>query len=337
MKRYILIAVLIAFAASVLIPVGPAMADTGPDTCDIISAIACRNLYEDGDWLIAVHYNIAWDDENDYPDSPSDDNFLIQFMNISGSITMAATSPYPYYNNGYSEGVASFYFTPDQVNILGLTWDTQYKLRLTTILGWVSPIVKYDYTLSDTDYCPSDDQDDNRGYLKTWVIDSAQSIATDWGLSTALTTVSIVTVLSETGEVYFLRVIPGLRHLCPDLFSLNIFCPVVPADPGTAPDPFSDRSEYDGTWIGDAIDVLGQLSEGNATLMINAIAMGIIIVLMIFSKMWLPQKTARPGMLLGLYTLPIGCDLHFTEYAVVGFVALCYTIFVAMVLFFNRG
>ena len=333
------IVIALLLISAMLIPCGPALADTAPDTLTIHAVLVSRNLEDPGDVLFTVHYEIAWDAPGDYPDDPSDETHLVQLMSTSGSLTLAATTPYPYYNNGYAEGVVSFYFTPDEVNILGITWDHQYTVRLTSKLGWISPVVKYDYTLADTDYCPSVNQGVNRSYLKAWVIDSAQSIATDWGLSTALTTVSITTVLSETGEVYFLRVIPGLRYLCPDLFTLTIFCPDDPNEGGTPThdQTLRDRSQYEGTWVGDAIEALDDLSDGNSTFMLNVFAIGVIVVLMVRSRNWLPQRTARPGMLLGLYTLPIGAELRFTELTVVGFIALLYTMFVAKILFWDKG
>ena len=316
-----------------LLPVAVS-ADTAPDTLTIHSVNVSTNLKESGDFLYLVHFEIAWDDANDYPDSPSDETHLIQLF--SGSQTAAATTPYPYYNNGYSEGVASFYFTSDQANILGLEWESLYLIRITTQLGWVSPVTSYDYTISETDYCPTEERDDNRAWVKDWIIDAAQSIETDWGVSTALSTVSIDTVLSEVGETYFLRVVPGLRYLCPDLFTFNVICPEVPGDSGTPTHAIelTDRSEYDGTIVENGIDTLETIF-GSATLGLNIAAIALIALLMGLS-FWKLQN-ARPGMLLGLYTLPIGAELRFTELVVVGFIALLYTLFTAKILFWDKG
>jgi len=310
-------------------------ADTAPDTLTIHSVNVSQNLKESGDLLYLIHYEIAWDDAIDYSDLPSDETHIIQL--ISGSQCAAATTPYPYYNNGYAEGVASFYFNSDQAAIIGLQWGSQYTVRITGQLNWVTPVESYDYVISDTDYCPTSNRDDNRAWVKLWILDAAQSIETDWGVSSALSTVSIVTVLSEVGETYFLRVVPGLRYLCPDLFTLSIICPSVPADPGTYThaENLTDRSEYDGTMVENGIETLGNLVGGNETLGLNLAAIALIALLMGLS-FWKLQN-ARPGMLLGLYTLPIGAELRFTELVVVGFIALLYTLFTAKILFWDKG
>jgi len=331
-------ALLLLIVISLLLSLpGVALAGTSPDTLEIHSAVVSKNLAEAGDLLIVFHYEIAWDNENDYPTDPVDDYFLFQLMTNTGSVTYAAMAPYPYIDNGYGEGVASFYFTADKVDILGLEWYNPYLVRITTKLGWVDPVVKDDYTLAETDYCPADPQVDNRIWLKGWIMETAQSLETDWGLSTSLTTVSIESVLSEYGEGYFLRVIPGLRYLCPDLFTLNVSCPEDPLAPGTPihGDTLKDRSEYDGTFVGSAIEGLDELTDGNSTLALNVFAVLLIIGLMALSKHQL--NTARPGMLIGLYTLPIGAELRFTELAVVGFVALLYTLFTAKIIFLDKG
>lgn len=336
MRKLLCAALLLLFAIT-LVPPGIALADTAPDTLKIHSVVVAKNLAEDGDLLFALHYEIAWDNEADYPEDPVSQYFVCQLLNAGGSVTYAAAAPYPFINNGYGEGVASFYFTADQVNILGLDWNETYLVRVSSKVGWLSPVEKYDYTISDTDYCPSDTQSGNRTWLKSWILEVSQSLETDWELSTALTTVSIESVLSEYGERYFLRVIPGLRYLCPSLFTLNVVCPADTTDSGTPShgETLGDRSEYDGTFVEGALTALDDLTDGHTTMALNVFAVLIIIALMAVSH--LRFKTARPGMILGLYTLPIGAELHFTELAVVGFIALMYVIFTAKILFLDKG
>jgi len=313
-----------------------AFADTAPDTLKIHSAVVSKNLAENGDMLVAAHYEVAWDATEDYPTEPIDDYILCQMMTTTGSYTYAAVSPYPFVDDGYGEGVVSFYFTSDQVDILGLEWLQNYMIRITTKLGWVAPVEKYDYTLSDTDYCPSEYTSNNRLWLKQWVLDTAQSLETNWGLTASLTTVSIESVLSEYGEMYFLQAIPGLRFLCPDLFTYTLFCPDVPSGSGTPTlaEDLKDRGEYDGTIVESGLDTLASIF-GSEIVGLNLIAIGLIGLLMGLSY-WQLQNT-RPGMILGLYTLPIGAELHFTELVVVGFIGILFTLFTAKILFWDKG
>jgi len=331
----ILVLIMFLLIAGIIFVLPPrALAQTSPDTLDIHTCSVSRNLYQEGDMLFTCLYEIAWDSDSDYWDAPVDDRFLIQLIDTTTSTTYGVVQPYPFFNNGYDKGVASLYFDADQTAIIGLEWNTNYIMRITTKLGVLTPSEYYNYTLSDVDYCPSEAQDTNRGWLAEWIIDASQELETNWGVSSGLTSVSIQTVLSEDGERYFLRAIPGLRMLCPDLFIASILCPdTVNEGSYVYVAVIGDRSEYDSTFIENALESLDDL--GGATIWLNVFA--ILLIGGLIAGSFTLFSTARPGLLLGLCTLPIGAALKFTELVVVGFVAILYILFIGKVLFYDKS
>lgn len=117
----------------------PVAAAVAPDDFEIKSVIVSHNLNETGDMLFTIHYEVNWDDEADIPDDPADETLILQLLDPSSTVTLAAVTPYPFVNSGYGEAVASFYFDATQATVLGLTWETNYIIRLTTELNFLVP------------------------------------------------------------------------------------------------------------------------------------------------------------------------------------------------------
>lgn len=308
-----------------------ATAGTAPDTLNIISVSATRNLVETGDLLITVHYDIAWTVAADYPDDPASDTFIIQLL-TTDKATIASINPYPFntngdYGAGYDEGVASFYFSASKVSALGLVWGTPYIVRISTELSFVDPVEAFEHAISDNDYCSDTD---NRTYLADWVIDTAQSLEVNWGAADALTTVSIDTVLSEIGESYFGRVIYGLRDMCPGLFMATIQPPEYTESTWTG----TKQAEWDGQWDGTPLEPFIDGIEGltgNFKLTGNVLTiMGALVLMVVSFGMF---SVARPGLLAGYMLLPVSTELGFFEYSLLGTISFGFIIFLGWKIF----
>src|SRR5690606_5001303 len=102
-----------------------ALAIDAPDKLEVIEVKGYSGVIEPGDMLITAHYNIEY---TVLPTERASEAFLARLLD--GTIELQATSPYPFFANGYGEGVFSFYFTPDQVDSLALVHGGPYTVRL---------------------------------------------------------------------------------------------------------------------------------------------------------------------------------------------------------------
>ena len=315
-----LIAALVVFLCY---PIVALAADTAPDDLSIESTIASRNLVETDDILFTVHFEVDWDDSGNYPDEGAiDKTFLIQLIDSGTQITTVA--PYPFYNDGYGQGIVSFYFSAADAGLL--SWEYPYTIRITSQPGWITPIVSYDYTMSNSDYCDDTDQDDNHEWLAEWIIDAAEDIESAWGISDTLTTVSINDVLTETGESYFGRVIPGLRYLCPELFTVNMMSPGWEDETWSHDNEDAVEGQWDesGNWVDNALSGIDELVGGRFILLNFVVLAGVLAVMMVSFARW---QTARPGLLLGLLIPVIATDQGMFEVAALAFIAFLFLMY----------
>jgi len=328
-KRWLAYACIPAlFLAILFVAPSIALADTEPDTLSIESSAASRNVAESGDILFTVLYNIDWDDANDYPAAAADETFLIQL--IDSGTQIAAVAPYPFYNSGYGNGVVSFYFSG--TDAAALTWGEPYTIRVTSQPGWIDPIVSYDYALGSNDYCSDTDQDDNQEWLKDWIIDAAETIENSWGISDTLTTVSVTDVLTETGEAYFGRVIPGLRYLCPELYIVNVDAPDWEDEDwdDTQTGIFEDQWSGTDTWIEDSLSGIGELF-GSPFIFLNvACLLGVLGMIIVSYSLY---REGRPGLLLGMLIPVVATDQGFFEVAALSFIAFMFLMFIVYKIF----
>ena len=315
-----LIIVLVALLCTPFIALA---ADTAPDDLSIESAIASRNLIETGDFLFTVQFEVDWDSAASYPEEGAiDQTFLVQL--IDSGTQIATVAPYPFYNDGYGHGVVSFYFSG--TDAATLAWGDPYTIRITSQPGWITPIVSYDYAMGSSDYCPDTDQDDNQDWLKDWIIDAAEDIENAWGISDTLTTVSVTDVLTELGESYFGRVIPGLRYLCPGLFTVNTRSPGWQDETWSHANETAVEGQWDGSgnWVENALEGVDELIGGRFILLNFVMIGGVLAVMMVsFAR----YQTARPGLLLGLLVLVVATDQGMFEVAALTFIAFLFLLY----------
>src|SRR3990172_639616 len=94
-----------------------------------------RNLAETGDMLVVFHYRIAY---TTYPDTPASNSIIFKLYDTDGATILSQAQPYnfsPFDTNGYGDGVASFYFEPQDAP----GWGSGYFINILMTPAYYSP------------------------------------------------------------------------------------------------------------------------------------------------------------------------------------------------------
>lgn len=321
------IAMAIATAAIILVSISAWAQDPVPDTLTIESSAVATGLAEDGDYLFLCQYDCAWAVEGNYPDEPIGEKLIVQLLNTAGSVCYATTSPYDYYNNGYDKGVASIYLNPVTAVAYNIDWENQYILRIITLPGAFTSMKSYSYTIPSNEYCNSGtaSRNANRSWVAEYCLNTAKTLETDWGIAYALTAQSINEVLSEYGEQYYGRVIPGLKQLCPQLYLVteNVSPFTEHVYGGTHANALQDQWNDQDNLITDAMDGAGNLiGGGDSAFAMNMLSMGIVTAIILVSGFIF--KSMGPGMLGGAIFMMVFMDLGWLVIILVGIIWFLY-------------
>jgi hypothetical protein len=140
-------------------------------------------------------------------------------MDTTNTIELGVVEAYPYQNDGYGQGLISFYFPASSAP----AWGGSYWIRIEgKVPAFITPPI-YSYSLPSVTYAVLTNQVDIRKNIASTIIDLAKTIGKSWTPVQALTEESESgTVLSQLGESYFRPVIPGIQSMCPNLFLLQI-------------------------------------------------------------------------------------------------------------------
>ncbi len=199
-----------------LLCVTPVLADPAlPDSTPVFSHIYInRSLIEANDFLIYAEYDIP------YAVLPTDNaslNYIFELIDDDGVTKLGTALPYPEpgFDNGYNEGVTSFYFPA----ITAPTWGDNYTLRVVTNPSKFTTITAYDTAIGSA-----------YSLLLATDVDGNQMEVADNLRNTIITDLEIVygydllasqdtgIKLTLSGESYFRNVIPELQVMAPDLF-----------------------------------------------------------------------------------------------------------------------
>jgi hypothetical protein len=224
----VIIALFIALAA--MLPFSTtAYAIDLPDSLEIKSAAAFRDLIETGDTFIVFHGKANYDSYNGtYPTTPASLSILLRFYADNGT-QLASAAPYvysPFENAGYGDFVSGFYLTANE----SPTWGAGHYINIAGKPAYFTPVpTPTNYTLISSDYTTVTGSEDNQLALYIYIMglaDAFNSIYTDVPMKSVT---DIGTVLSAYGEAYFKSALPGLEDLCPDLFYIQVYTPEVMA------------------------------------------------------------------------------------------------------------
>jgi len=180
-----------------------------PDTYTINTITFYQSCLETDDQLCIVEFTLEYTGAN--PDEDANEAWLFRILNPADEEVSESVAPFAYYDDGYSVGIVSFYFSAADA----LTWGggVAYKIELTG-----NP------SLTWTDGDPPRVTDDTIN----WETDSSaitariRSLAGTFG--TAYSQVmrekigGVWKLSLDYGEPYFTTVIDNLSLIAPDLF-----------------------------------------------------------------------------------------------------------------------
>lgn len=206
-----ILAVFLVVGIISLIPIQPCLAIDNPDSITLGSAKVFQNVFENGDMLFVVLYDVEYASE---PTEDAGDAFLFNLYNGSTLIGQRQLNYYRY-------NVISMYY--DATDALALTWGAGYKCRITgnpalftTLTEGVNMVT---YTLGASNWITGT-MTESRGLLRIHCLDLAELLQADWGFDLIVTTVS-GTYLNSDGRTTFLDAIPGLDTAIPNLFQMS--------------------------------------------------------------------------------------------------------------------
>lgn len=296
-----------------------------------INQVKCfRNLLEENDLLIVVHYDI------EYASLPTENaNQLYMLRLFESGTEMAIDLPYVYGDQrGYNEGVGGFYWSASGTQP---AWGGYHDVVLQgnpAVWGDVESW-KVTETLGDANWSEYDTTSENQTFLYLTILDIADSIGTDWGV-TLVVSGSIGDQLNDTGSSYFNGAIPALSLMCPDVFAVSEIWPDWSNQTWSRSYAEDIADTTDNSPIGDLVEVL----ERN--LNITYIAAGsllvfIFFVVVVFLTVVRYNGQADEGMLVGLPVLLMGVRLGLLSMSVWGIFTLTSVMLVGYVLFFRHG
>lgn len=202
----LVVLVVVLFAAT------PAYATIGnPNSIYIESVKAYRGLWESGDMLFVVEYDLNYTVD---PGEDPSDTFLVGIWN---NTIKGPDMPLNYYQYNF----ISVYLTAAQVVSFGYELDDELKVRVVGNPSYFPTLTEganmRTVTLTASNWLEGGSVSETRLYLADWCIVLAGSLEDAWGNITLL---SSGDKLNSVGMVKFKEAIPGLDSICPDIFQV---------------------------------------------------------------------------------------------------------------------
>jgi hypothetical protein len=217
MKRWIPV-ILFILVLEMLYP-APAYAVTAlPDSTPTLHDMKVyRNLLVDDDFLLVVPYTMPYATP---PDLGIDKTFIFRLFDVAGTTELGSILAFPYNDDGYGEGIVSFYFDDTAAPV----WGANYVLRIDCNPAEFAAPTVWSFVLDSPAYSSFDDHDDNIEELRLDILEMGETLSGSWPVDLTEETDS-GTVLSTYGERYFRRAIKSVQAMCPELFYVQVSNP----------------------------------------------------------------------------------------------------------------
>lgn len=217
MRRTKLIAIVLTLM--IALGVSPVFAIDQPDTISVDSARAFADVIESGDFLFIAQFAVSYEDCNSAtttgcPSETITESFLGHLIDGDGSTvlrssTTALSAAHSF--NGYGAGVFSIYVNATDAATLGIVTSTDNSLR---IAG--QPVVFGGSPPSSTLRVSAESA---ASVVGTHILNRALNLENSWDI--ALLT-SSDNKLNSVGADYFVKAVPDLRLISPNIFGANI-------------------------------------------------------------------------------------------------------------------
>jgi hypothetical protein len=295
----------------------------------IESVQAARNIVDDGDFFLAVTYDITY--SGGQPDKPVSEYFHFKLLSPDGNTLIGSTTPYPYQNNGYNMGIFVFYFGADEAP----TWGEEYIIRIDiNPLYYEGDDITISYSMTESDYSPFTTSSDNRALLRDYFIDVCLALEINWGFE-MLADSSDGLFLNTTGESYFKGSIPGVKTLLPELFLIKSGQPDYSGHEWGTDQADQYKNQWDSTWVGDSLDGLGDFL-GVSGQIGTSIIMVIIIAVLFGASQVLLHSTA-PALVASGNILICSFIMGFVSPSIMAVTVFLFILFIGYILVFRNG
>ena len=217
LRTYVL-PVILAIIGVVLTVVPVLAAVSQPTDLEIQEVTAWENAREDDDQLYLIKYYIDFDE---LPDENVDELFIFRLLDEDDDEITSATA-YPYYSQGYELGVVAFYIESEDAP----TWGGDLSVEISG-----NPLIDWDGdppTTSTTSITwNTGTTEEMNELLSAKIVYLASQLEVAWDVEMT-TTASGMTILSDTGVAYFIRVVPYLSEVAPYCGGQQIYTPTYP-------------------------------------------------------------------------------------------------------------
>jgi len=319
----------VGLALLVVLGGAPAWADMAdPDSISIEVVYANRNLMETGDSLYIAHYNVAY---TSIPDDDIDQTFIFRLFDTDQTTLLGSAVAYPYVDNGYGQGVVSFYFDAADAP----TWEGEYFIRISGNPAFFSDPPSEDFQIQTSDYTNLTGQDANRSQVGDRVVSIAEDLEVAWDV-TLLDEQDMGIVLSSNGEAYFRNSVNGLQAIAPELFFLQ----TVEVDyterswNTSQADTYRDRFGL-GDFLGKGVGAGAHLFRMDTQLFSSGIILIVIFGLMGYSKRQF--KTSHPGFVAAIIVTLGGAVMGWLNMVILAVIGLLCLIYVGYFWFLQKA
>ena len=304
-----------------------------PANLQIESAKAFRNVVEDGDFVFVFHHNIHYAEE-DQPDDPANKLFTFRLLDTNGVDHLASIVPYVYYNSGYDQGCAAFYFTADEVEEKEMAWESTYIVRISGNPEYFSSPPLTNRTLVTSDYSQVETQEENQTLLGNYILDIARALEVNWDTQ-LLYPATLGTVLYSTGETYFRGAIPGIQAMAPQIFATQSTSPEYPDTEWEEAQGKAYGVRFDSTWVGEVLEDFGELFHIKWNFLTGLIILGEIIGIGVWCQV--KYGNVKPLSISSDILIIGGTILGWIAPAILAITTVFLALFTGYVLIFRHG
>lgn len=265
------------------------------------------------------------------PAEPANQIFLIRLMSVDGLTQLGAVTPYPYYDDGYGQGIVALYFDAASAP----TWGLSYIVQLTGNPALYPTPPTVNRQLLSGDYSGFADQQGNQAAMASLVVDILEVLESDW--ATALLASSAAGIITtETGEEYLVNAIPGSPGMVPSLFYVSSSSPVYDRTTWTNAQATIYEDRFAGSWVGHAVNSAGGLVGIDGRLAATLLFTLIPFLVM----MWLCQKwfaRTQPALIGGVSLLGCGTLLGMLDMFWIAMMTIGWAMYLGYVLFLKAA
>jgi hypothetical protein len=344
MKKLTIALIIGLLAATIVLPVSVYAVDPDdPDALEIPAnfMFVNRSVIETGDTVFYCLYNLDYTVAG-LPDDNANINYIFRLIDSDGTTERGQALPYPYKDQGYNWGVASWYFTAAQTTAL-LTWNEIYVIRVSQNPAKFATPTEWDFNLDAAAYTLLTDMDDNQLQMAERLELMAQELETLW-TQTLLEEQDTGTVFSSDGEAYFRNAIIGSQAMAPSIY----FVQLVSIDTSTRvwgtslSDDYKERlygvdglpGTADDNWIYTSIAGAADLVSVPSVLIVGmAVLAGCVWLIYQSNKQW---QTPMPGYA-GSLLLVMAGGMVFLGLQVVALIAFALVLTGGWLLFMRKA